>query len=96
MPEPTGDGQKICRWQQQISNNDILRDLDLFSSETIVPVSPKALAEIIVHKNFEFIKPPQLAASLGRIHGVGVFLAEGEEHKVNHWSIFQCPMLIGR
>lgn len=82
MREPNGDGENIRRWQEQIPNDGLLRYLDFFNSETLVPVSPEALAEIFVHKTYDFIKPPQLTSGLGRIIGVGVFLAEGEEHKV--------------
>lgn len=84
LREPNGDGEIIRRWQEQIPNDGLLRYLDFFNSETLVPVNPKALAEILVHKTYDFIKPPQLASGLGRILGVGVFLAEGEEHKVGH------------
>lgn len=84
MREPSGDGEIIRRWQEEIPNDGFLRYLDFLNSETLVPVSPKALAEILVHKTYDFIKPPQLIFGLGRILGVGVFLAEGEEHKVCH------------
>ncbi len=44
--------------------------------------NPKVLGEMLVQKAYDFIKPPQLVSGLGKILGVGVFLAEGEEHKV--------------
>ena len=44
--------------------------------------SPKALGEVLVQKNYDFIKPAQVRHGLGRLLGVGVLLAEGEEHKV--------------
>lgn len=43
---------------------------------------PKALAEVLVQKNYEFIKPKMMAAGLGRVLGIGVLLAEGDEHTV--------------
>lgn len=43
--------------------------------------SPKALAEVLVTKNYEFIKPAQFRNGLGQLLGVGVLLAEGDEHK---------------
>lgn len=53
----------------------------MFNAEILLPVSPKALAEVLVQRPYEFIKPPGLVTGLGKILGVGVFLAEGEEHK---------------
>ena len=44
--------------------------------------SPKTLAEVLVHKNYDFIKPKLLVGGVRRILGVGVLLAEGDEHKV--------------
>lgn len=76
------NGEMFRRWQHEIPNDGIIRYLDMFNSEIIFPVSPKALAELTVHKAYEFIKPPQLISGLGRILGVGLFLAEGDEHKV--------------
>jgi len=44
-------------------------------------VSPKALSEVLTTKSYEFIKPTQVRVGIGRILGIGVLLAEGEEHK---------------
>lgn len=44
--------------------------------------NPKALAEVLVHRSYDFIKPARLRVGLGRVLGVGVLLAEGDEHKV--------------
>ena len=75
------NGQIFRRWQAEIPNDGLLRYLDVFNTEIIVPVGPKALAEILVHKSHDFIKPPQLVSALGKILGVGLFLAEGDQHK---------------
>ncbi len=90
MKEP--NGQCFRRWQHEIPNHGLLRYLDIFNTETVVPVSSKALAEVLVQKAYDFTKPPQLIAGLGNIFGVGVFLAEGEEHKVSSsFGDMTCP-----
>jgi cytochrome P450 len=43
--------------------------------------SPKALAEVLVQKNYEFIKPKFFSQNLGRLLGLGILFAEGDEHK---------------
>ncbi|KAL9131011.1 MAG: hypothetical protein Q9217_000953 [Psora testacea] len=75
------NGELYRTWLEEVPNDGIIRYLDLFNSERLLIVSPKALAELLVHKTYEFIKPPHLVTGLGRILGVGVFLAEGDEHK---------------
>ena len=71
-------------WIDQVPNDGIFRYLDIFNRERLVVTDPKALAEMLVHKSYEFVKPPPFVSSIGRILGVGLLLAEGEEHKVCH------------
>lgn len=40
-----------------------------------------------MQKNYEFIKPPQVRAGLGRLLGVGILLAEGEEHRIQRKNL---------
>ena len=79
--DPQGQANLYRTWSEQIPNDGIIRYLDMFNSEILIPVSPKALAEVLVQRPYEFVKPPGLVTGLGKIFGVGVFLAEGEEHK---------------
>jgi cytochrome P450 len=59
----------------------------LFNVERVVPTTPKALAEVLVTKNYDFVKPGQVARGIGRILGVGVLLAEGDEHKIQRKNL---------
>lgn len=52
------------------------------NQERILLTSSKALAEVLVTRNYDFPKPEQMRYSIGRILGVGVLLAEGDEHKM--------------
>ena len=79
--DPNGQAELYRAWSEEIPNDGIIRYLGMFNSETVIPVSLKALAEVLVQRPYEFIKPPGLVTGLGKILGVGVFLAEGEEHK---------------
>ncbi|KAL8695760.1 MAG: hypothetical protein Q9201_007965 [Fulgogasparrea decipioides] len=76
------NGDSFREWQNNIPNDGIIRFFDLLSSEAILVLSPKALAEVTVHKAYDFIKPPQLRGFLAKVLGVGLFLAEGDEHKI--------------
>ena len=70
-----------------IPNDGLIRYLDRFNQEKVVLTNPKALAEVLVQKTYDFIKPPQLSKGLGRILGIGVFLAEGQEHKIQRKNL---------
>ena len=76
-----GQAELYRVWCSTIPNDGIIRYLDMFNTEFLLLVSPAALAEVLVHKAYEFVKPPILVSGLGQILGVGVFLAEGDEHK---------------
>jgi hypothetical protein len=67
---------------ETVPHNGLIRYRHAFNRERVLVASPKALGEVLVTRNYEFIKPPQLRNGLGRILGVGILLAEGEEHKV--------------
>jgi hypothetical protein len=54
----------------------------MFNTERVLIASPKALAEVLVTKNYEFVKPRFFRDNLGRLLGNGILFAEGDEHKV--------------
>ena len=71
----------IRHWIDEVPNSGIIRYLDIFNKERIVLTSPKGLAEVLTHRTYEFTKPRNFINTLGRILGIGLFLAEGQEHK---------------
>ena len=52
-----------------------------------MPTTPQLLSEVMTQRSYDFIKPPELRNGLGRILGVGVILAEGEEHRVQRKNL---------
>jgi len=59
----------------------------MFNSERLLIVSPKGLSEVLTIQNYDFVKPAHVAAGIGRLLGVGVLLAEGDEHKVQRKNL---------
>jgi cytochrome P450 len=55
--------------------------LSICNQERLIPTSTQALKEVLVTKNYDFTKPREFITNLGRIIGIGIFLAEGDEHK---------------
>ncbi|KAL7627819.1 hypothetical protein AAE478_002014 [Parahypoxylon ruwenzoriense] len=77
--EPTGIPMRD--WVATIPNDGIIRYLGLFNRERLLITNPKALAEVLVTRNYDFKKPESVRFGLSRLLGVGVLLAEGDEHK---------------
>lgn len=70
-------------WLDEVPNDGLIRYLDFFNSERLLVTNPAVLGEMLVQKTYDFIKPPAMTFGLGRILGVGLFLAEGDEHRVS-------------
>ena len=78
----TGPGHVLRSWANSVPNHGLIRYLDFFNLERVAVVSPAALADVLVYKCYDFEKPPQLRKGISRILGLGLFLSEGEVHKV--------------
>lgn len=85
-------GEPYRRWVNEIPNNGLVRYLDIFNLERVAVVKPRALADVLVHNNYDFEKPETLRRGISRILGMGLFLAEGDAHKVSavHSSLNRC------
>ena len=71
-------------WFDTVPNDGLLRYYICLSIERITVTTPRALKELLVEKANDFGKPDVTRASLEPITGVGLLLAEGDEHKVRH------------
>ncbi|OBT67533.1 hypothetical protein VE03_03711 [Pseudogymnoascus sp. 23342-1-I1] len=77
--EPLGGPQR--RWVKTIPNDGLIRFLGIFNQERLVITSAKALSEVLTTKSYDFVKPYEFSVGIGRLLGIGVLLAEGDEHK---------------
>ncbi|ROT36942.1 cytochrome P450 [Sodiomyces alkalinus F11] len=78
--QPSGRPQ--TEWVNNIRHDGLIRYLFLFNQERVLVTSPKALAEVLVTRNYDFVKPAAVRWSVSTILGVGLLLAEGDEHKL--------------
>nr|POF04590.1 cytochrome p450 3a12 [Quercus suber] len=76
--ESSGNPQR--NWLATVPNDGVVR-YSVWGRERIMTTNPKAMAEVLVTKNYDFVKPWQIRAGLGQILGIGILLAEGDEHK---------------
>lgn len=79
MREP--NGMPMREWAETIPNDGLIYYTTVFNEERVMVTSAKGLGEVLSQKSYEFIKPPQLRNGLGRVLGIGILLAEGDEHK---------------
>lgn len=80
VKEPTGEPH--LRWAAEVPNDGMIRYTGLFNIERVFLTSPKALSEILVQRPYDFVKPGRIQQTIGRILGIGILFAEGNEHKV--------------
>ncbi|KAE8354510.1 cytochrome P450 [Aspergillus coremiiformis] len=79
LEAPYPDMQK---WVDNVPNDGLIRYYVSVNLERILPVSPKALSELLVSKSYEFPKPDFVKASLKPLTGShGLLLVEGDDHK---------------
>lgn len=83
MMEARNPGIVLRSWVNGVPNNGLIRYLDFFNLERVAVISPAALADVLVHKCYDYEKPAPLREGISRILGMGLFLAEGEVHKVS-------------
>ena len=77
-------GDVLRSWANSVPNQGLIRYLDFFNLERLAIVSPATLADVLVHKCYDFEKPRQLREAVSRILGLGLFLSEGDVHKVGN------------
>ena len=55
----------------------------ILNAQRILVTKPQPLMEILTSNSYDYIKPPFTREALIRVLGLGLVLAEGNEHKVS-------------
>lgn len=79
--ETAGTSHRL--WAETIPNDGLIYYRGAWGDERVLLTSAKALQEVLVTKNYDFDKPRALRDVLSRIIGMGIIVAEGDEHRVS-------------
>ena len=66
-----------------IPNNGLIRYTSILNQERLMITTPQALGEVLTQNSYDYIKPAMVRNGIARVLGVGLILAEGDEHKVS-------------
>ncbi|KAI1270529.1 cytochrome P450 [Xylariaceae sp. FL1019] len=75
--KPSGD--LILDLVKRYPGEDIL-NLNAFDQFVLI-ARPRMLADLLVHKAYDFIKPPKISGFLHHVLGDGLIVIEGDQHK---------------
>ncbi|KAL1636229.1 hypothetical protein SLS56_001208 [Neofusicoccum ribis] len=85
MSKPPGN--EFLNWVKTIPNDGLIRFRGFFNVDRLIPTEPKTIADVLVHKTYDFEKPTKLRNFLRRILGDGLIIVEGDEHKFQRKNI---------
>lgn len=74
-------GEANLRMIKETPNNGIIHTTGIFHTDRLLLTSPEALADVLVHRSYDFEKPPWVRSFLKKFLGNGLLMTEGEEHK---------------
>lgn len=74
-------GEPHLKMMKETDNDGIIYFRGFFHTDRLVLTSPAALADVLVHRPYDFEKPPWTRAFLRKFLGDGLLMTEGDEHK---------------
>ena len=66
---------------QRTPNDGLILIRGLFHTSRLLITTPEALADVLVHRSYDFEKPPWTRAFLRKFLGDGLIITEGDEHR---------------
>lgn len=66
---------------QEIPNDGLIRFTGVFNRDILLLTDPDSLAEVLVHKPYDYQKPSGVRSLLRIILGNGLIVTEGDEHR---------------
>lgn len=80
-------GDEFLRFMKEVPNDGLVRIPTLFGIQRLLLADPRALGEVLVHKSYDYQKPPELRNFLRLILGDGMIVVEGDLHKFQRKNV---------
>lgn len=80
-------GSAHLQMMRDTPNDGIIYIKGFFHESRLLLTSPAALAEVLVHKSYDFEKPPWVRTFLRQFLGDGLLMTEGDEHRMQRKQI---------
>ncbi|KAF1996211.1 cytochrome P450 3A4 [Amniculicola lignicola CBS 123094] len=77
----TPPGGEILNIMKTTANDGMIYFRGIFHEDRLILTGPAALADVLVHKSYDFEKPGWVRQFLVRFLGNGLLTSEGDEHK---------------
>ncbi|KAF2201691.1 cytochrome P450 3A4 [Delitschia confertaspora ATCC 74209] len=74
-------GEAYLKMMKEVSNDGMIHLRSFFHTDRLVLTEPATLAEVLVHKSYDFEKPSWARIFLRQFLGDGLLMTEGDEHK---------------
>jgi len=74
-------GEVFLQFMKDVPNEGIIKVPGLFNVEEMLLTDPATLAEVLVHKNYDFEKPSSIRSIMRMVIGNGLIVTEGDAHK---------------
>lgn len=85
--EPSGEPHS--RWMATVPNHGLIYYTSWMNAPRLFVTAPETLRELLNQRSYEFEKPGFMIRGMGRILGIGVLFAEGDEHRVGSQLFMQ-------
>lgn len=74
-------GEAFLNLLKQTKNDGLIHFRGVFHADRLLVASPAALADVLVHRSYDFEKPPWSRNFLRKFLGDGLLMTEGDEHR---------------
>ncbi|KAL9055315.1 MAG: hypothetical protein Q9162_003622 [Coniocarpon cinnabarinum] len=81
-------GEQLASWMRTIPNDGLIHFRGFFHRRSVLLLTtPDNIAEVLIGKPYDWVKPRPVRRFLSRITGNGLVVVEGPEHKIQRKSV---------
>jgi hypothetical protein len=81
-------GAPHLKMMKEVENDGLILTRGFFHHNKVIVTSPAALADVLVHKSYDMVKPSWVRAFLRKFLGDGLLMTEGDEYEIPTHGMF--------